>query len=96
MIKYVVGSSYGPKDNKQTSWFRVASFAPHGSPSRDYLMGLQKGTLVYLEGDATMRTYEDADGKKQSSLSLVQTKVEVLKRPQSSTDNAAEGGALGV
>ena len=39
-------------------------------------------TLVYLEGDATMRTYEDGDGKKQSSLSLVQTKVEVLKRPQ--------------
>ena len=38
-------------------------------------------TLVYLEGDATMRTYDDADGKKQSSLSLVQTKIEVLKRP---------------
>jgi len=43
-----------------------------------------------------MRTYEDADGKKQSSLGLVQTKVEVLKRPQPSTENAAEGGALGV
>jgi single-stranded DNA-binding protein len=38
-------------------------------------------TLVYLEGDATMRTYDGADGKKQSSLSLVQTKIEVLKRP---------------
>jgi single-stranded DNA-binding protein len=38
-------------------------------------------TLVYLEGDATMRTYGDAEGKKQSSLSLVQTKLEVLKRP---------------
>jgi single-stranded DNA-binding protein len=37
---------------------------------------------VYLEGDAQMRTYDDADGKKQSSLSLIQTKVEVLKRPQ--------------
>jgi hypothetical protein len=29
-----------------------------------------------------MRTYDDADGKRQSSLSLVQTKIEVLKRPQ--------------
>ena len=48
-------------------------------------------TLVYLEGDATMRTYEDADGKKQSSLSLVQTKVEVLKRPQpKEADTAGE------
>jgi single-stranded DNA-binding protein len=38
-------------------------------------------TLVYLEGDATMRSYEDSEGRKQSQLSLVQTKVEVLKRP---------------
>ena len=39
-------------------------------------------TLIYLEGDATMSVYEDANGKKQSGLNLVQTKVEVLKRPQ--------------
>ncbi|KAK5953730.1 ssDNA-binding protein, mitochondrial [Knufia fluminis] len=96
VIKYVVGSSYGPRDNRQTSWFRVASFAAPESPARGYLMGLTKGTLVYLEGDATMRTYDDADGKKQSALSLVQTKVEVLKRPQPSTEDNAEGGALGV
>ena len=42
VIKYVVGTSFGPKDNKQTSWFRVASFAPEG-PQRDYIMGLGKG-----------------------------------------------------
>lgn len=46
-------------------------------------------TLVYLEGDATMRTYDDAEGKKQSSLSLVQTKIEVLKRsPPTDADSA--------
>jgi hypothetical protein len=28
-----------------------------------------------------MRSYEDSEGRKQSQLSLVQTKVEVLKRP---------------
>jgi len=36
-----------------------------------------------------MRTYDDADGKKQSSLSLVQTKVEVLKRPQPKDEETA-------
>ncbi|RMD41399.1 hypothetical protein DV735_g3747, partial [Chaetothyriales sp. CBS 134920] len=80
VIKYVIGTSYGPKDNRQTSWFRVASFAPEG-PQRDYVLGLQKGTLVYFEGDATMRTYSDKEGQSQTALSLVQTKVEVLKRP---------------
>lgn len=29
-------------------------------------------TLVYLEGDASMRSYEDADGKKHSNLNIVQ------------------------
>lgn len=52
-------------------------------------------TLVYLEGDATMRTYDDAEGKKQSSLSLVQTKIEVLKRPTPTEANKAEAAAVG-
>jgi single-stranded DNA-binding protein len=29
-------------------------------------------TLVYLEGDASMRSYEDADGKRHSALNIVQ------------------------
>jgi len=91
VIRYVVGTSHGPRDNRQTSWFRVASFAPEG-PQRDLVMGLSKGTLVYLEGDATMRSFQDAEGKKQSALSLVQTKVEVLKRPQPREDAVGEGG----
>jgi single-stranded DNA-binding protein len=50
---------------------------------------------VYLEGDATMRTYDDAEGKKQSSLSLVQTKIEVLKRPSPTEAGKAEAVAVG-
>ncbi|KAL2409313.1 hypothetical protein ABEF95_015587 [Exophiala dermatitidis] len=88
VVKYVVGTNHGPRDNRQTSWYRVAAFPPEG-PQRDYLLGLSKGTLVYLESDATMRTYEDADGKKQSSLNLVQTKLEVLKRPTPRDDDGS-------
>jgi hypothetical protein len=36
---------------------------------------------VYLEGDASMRLYKDKHDETQSGLNLVQTKVEVLKRP---------------
>jgi hypothetical protein len=42
-----------------------------------------------------MKVYDDADGKKQSALSLVQTKVEVLKRPQSSGEEHAEAAIAG-
>ncbi|KAI9818439.1 MAG: ssDNA-binding protein, mitochondrial [Pycnora praestabilis] len=86
MVRYAVGTSYGPKDNKQTSWFRVASFENEG-PRRDYLMGLQKGTLVYLEGDASMRTFDDSEGKQRSALSIVQRTIEVLKRPENRTED---------
>jgi hypothetical protein len=40
-IKYVIGTDSGPKDNRQTSWFRITSFAQ--GPSKDYVLGLQKG-----------------------------------------------------
>jgi Single-strand binding protein family len=43
IIKYVVGTSYGPKENRQTSWFRVASFAAQGTPGREKLMAMSKG-----------------------------------------------------
>lgn len=32
-------------------------------------------TLVYLEGDASMRSYEAADGQKHSSLNILQRKI---------------------
>ena len=38
-----------------------------------------------------MRTYDDKEGNKQSALSLVQTKIEVLKRPAPSDANVATG-----
>lgn len=53
----------------------------------------QSRTLIYLEGDATMRTFEDREGKKQSSLNIIQTKLDVLKRP---TQSDAEESEVGV
>lgn len=47
-------------------------------------------TLVYLEGDASISLYEDSEGKKQSSLNIVQTKIEVLKRPLPKEEEAIE------
>jgi len=77
ILKYVVGTNSGPKDNQKTSWFRVVSFLPEG-PQRDFISNLEKGTLVYIEGDASMSTYQDGEGKTRSSLNIVQQKLEVL------------------
>lgn len=48
----------------------------------DFWLTLTASTLVYLEGDATMKTFTDREGKQQSALNIVQTKIDVLKRPR--------------
>jgi hypothetical protein len=42
IIKYAVASNSGPRENRQTSWFRVTSFENPG-PRRDFLQSLPKG-----------------------------------------------------
>ena len=44
VIRYTVATSTGARDNRQTSWFKVASF-DHGA-QRDYVLSLQKGYVV--------------------------------------------------
>ncbi|KAI0802613.1 nucleic acid-binding protein [Xylaria sp. FL0064] len=79
VIEYAVASNDGSRDNRHTSWFRVATFAEEG-PRRDYLTSLPKGSTVFVEGDAVMNQYVDADGKTRSSLSIYQKNLEVLRR----------------
>ncbi|ATZ54036.1 hypothetical protein BCIN_10g00600 [Botrytis cinerea B05.10] len=83
IMKYAVGTSTGRGENQKTSWFRVVSFLPEG-PQRDFISSLDKGTLVYVEAEAQMNNYQDADGKNRSSMSAVQQRIDVLqfKKPQ--------------
>ncbi|KAF8536136.1 single-strand binding protein family [Trichophaea hybrida] len=60
IAKYTVGSRYKQGGEDKVSWFRVASFDEH---TKNYLHGLKKGTLVYLEGSLRTNTYEGDDGK---------------------------------
>ncbi|KAF2128470.1 hypothetical protein P153DRAFT_367604 [Dothidotthia symphoricarpi CBS 119687] len=78
LVRYVLGTSHGRGEEKKTSWFRVASFVRDGQ--KDFLMSLPKGTLLYVDADARMDTYTDADGNKRSNLSLISRNFEVLAR----------------
>ncbi|RKF79426.1 Single-stranded DNA-binding protein RIM1, mitochondrial [Golovinomyces cichoracearum] len=84
ILKYAVGTTIGRGENQKTSWFRVTSFLPEG-PQRDFLAGLEKGTLVYVEGDTTMNQYQDSDGNSRNGLNIVQQKIEVLSSSKKPT-----------
>ncbi|KAL2053195.1 hypothetical protein ABVK25_006520 [Lepraria finkii] len=90
VIRDALGTSHGPKDNRQTSWWKVACFAPEGG-LRDLVMGLGRGSLVYLEGDCSMNKFQGKDGTSQTALSIVQRNVEVLDRRDPRAEGQAEG-----
>ncbi|KAG6111426.1 hypothetical protein E4U31_004463 [Claviceps sp. LM219 group G6] len=88
MIKYAVASNHGTKDNRQTSWFKVTNFVE--GPRRDYMLSLSKGTLVFVEGEASLRNYQDKEGQARTGLNIVQRNIEVLKRPQTDGQESQE------
>ncbi|KAI8963977.1 nucleic acid-binding protein [Daldinia sp. FL1419] len=80
LVEYAVASNHGSKENRQTSWFKVAAFVEEG-PRRDFLTSLPKGATVYVEGEAIMNQFTDGEGKSRNSLSIYQKNLEVLRRP---------------
>ncbi|KAJ5573493.1 uncharacterized protein N7459_007920 [Penicillium hispanicum] len=91
-IRYSIASSHGSRENRQTSFFRVSGFLPEGG-HRDFIMGLPKGTLVYLEGDASLRSHETSEGQKKTHLNIVQRTLEVLSRPANSSERSEHSEA---
>ncbi|RYP22945.1 hypothetical protein DL765_001403 [Monosporascus sp. GIB2] len=79
-VEYAVASNEGSGEKRTTSWFRVATFTEEG-PRRDFLTSLAKGSTVYVEGDAVMKSYTDAEGKQRSQLRIYQKSLQVLRRP---------------
>jgi single-stranded DNA-binding protein len=67
LVRYVIGTNYGKGEKQKTSWFRVAEGA-----QKDFLMGVPKGSLLCVEADARMETFEDKEtGAPRSNLSLI-------------------------
>ncbi|OJJ48262.1 hypothetical protein ASPZODRAFT_130225 [Penicilliopsis zonata CBS 506.65] len=88
VIKYTIASTHGRSDNRFTSYFRVTSFLENG-PQKDFVLSLSKGTLVCIDADVSLKPWEDAEGRRHSSLNIIQKTLEVLKRPNPNrqTDN---------
>lgn len=73
LVRYVLATNYGKAQDQKTSWFRIASFV--AGAQKDYLMNVPKGSLLYVDADARMESYLDAEGNKKSSLSLIASKL---------------------
>ena len=82
IVKYSLATSSGPKDNRHTSWWRVTAFIEAGA-RRDFVLGLEKGTLLYVEGDAKMESWE-SEGEKKSGLGIVHRTLHKISHAENS------------
>ncbi|KAF2457313.1 putative ssDNA binding protein [Lineolata rhizophorae] len=89
IVRYALGTSFGSGENKKTSWFRVTNFDEPGA-RRDFLLSLPKGTLMCVEADANMHTFEDNQGEKRTILQLTQRTMEALSRPRPVVESSEE------
>ncbi|CAD0042337.1 unnamed protein product [Aureobasidium pullulans] len=81
MVRYALGVKAGPKNEngeRQTSWFR----------NYISLVLTNASTLMYLEADARMDTFQGQDGNNQTRLNLIQRNFETLSRPQNRQNDA--------
>ncbi|KAL4784609.1 nucleic acid-binding protein [Aspergillus varians] len=78
-VKYVVASSSGTRDNRTTSWFRIAAFV--NPTQRDFLLSLPKGSLVSVDAEASQRKFQDSEGNDRTQLNITQRNLEFLGRP---------------
>jgi len=81
IVQYAVATNSGPKDNQKSNFFKITAFIEDG-PLRNFITSLEKGSLVHVEGDATINTYQDSEGKNQSRLNIVQRRFDFLARKQ--------------
>ncbi|KAL1590757.1 hypothetical protein WHR41_00569 [Cladosporium halotolerans] len=92
VIRYAVGVSTGSRDengNRGVSWFKVASFSE--GPQKDLLLSLPKGTLMYIEAEAKMDSFQAQDGTQRTALNLLQRNFEALSRPRIESSSETGG-----
>lgn len=80
-------------DEDQVTWWRVACW---GKQAENVAKYLHKGSLVFVEGEAGLREYQDRDGATRTSLEVSYARVLFLDRKpdgEQRSAGSAQGGA---
>ncbi|EER27378.1 Single-strand binding protein family protein [Coccidioides posadasii C735 delta SOWgp] len=86
-IRYIVGSKNSM--TQEMTWFRVLSFT-EAEKSQNYLLGLEKGTIMHVEGEPSITSLETPEGQKKYNFNIVQRRHTVLSRPRQRQSKDAE------
>lgn len=80
-------------DSDRVDWHKVKAWGKLAHACGDHL---KKGDKVYVQGELTNRTWQDSNGKKQTSTEVNAIVVQFMPKqynPQQSTESSPEGFA---
>lgn len=72
--------NYKPGEEPTTHWHRVVVF---GSQAEHCSTFLRKGSQVMIDGSLEVRTYNDKEGRKNTTVSVIARHVTFMDRPKS-------------
>jgi single-strand DNA-binding protein len=81
VAKFTVATSFGTGENEHTDWHNVVAWEKTAENAAKYL---KKGSLVYVSGRITTRSWEDKDGVRRYMTEVVANTALSLS-PKSST-----------
>jgi single-strand DNA-binding protein len=86
-----VATSFGTGENKNTEWHRVVAWDKTAENCGKFL---KKGSMVYVEGRITTRSYDDKEGNKKYSTEVVANEVRFLDKSPGGGAETKSDGAL--
>ena len=77
------------KDKKTGQWTEETSFIPivvWGIQAERYGERMKRGEPIFVEGRLRSRSWEDAEGKKRTTMEVIALKIQFLKKPTAGGD----------
>lgn len=87
IAKFSVAYNYGIKDKKHTSWFDVVAFGKKAEYASKYI---GKGTEIVVEGSLQKKVWENKEGKKQTSVSVLSKNLTILRNGKFNKEKQTE------
>ncbi|KAL3461576.1 hypothetical protein BJX64DRAFT_154487 [Aspergillus heterothallicus] len=88
-LAYSIASREIPRNGEPIAqWWRVVAYLPQNS--RDFMMSLSKGSLLFIEGDLQQSKFTDDNGVERHKVIINQRNFEVLSSKREADAHSGE------
>ena len=87
VASFSLATSEKYKDQEQTTWHNLVLWEKHAEISEKYI---KKGSLIYVEGKISNRSWDDKDGVKRYTTEIIVNSLQLLDKKEGSNNNESQ------